>query len=88
MKTPHPYIPRALESTVLRLSTQYPVVKLIGSRGAGKTTLARHLFVDWAYVNLEDPQMRMLAQEDLNGFFSRFPERVIIEEIVCREGEH
>ena len=80
MKTPHPYIPRALESTVLRLSTQYPVVKLIGSRGAGKTTLARHLFADWAYVNLEDPQMRMLAQEDLNGFFSRFPERVIIDE--------
>ncbi len=80
MKGPHPYIPRALESTVLRLSTQYPVVKLIGPRGAGKTTLARHLFADWTYVNLEDPQMRMLAQEDLNGFFSRFPERVIIDE--------
>jgi len=80
MKRPCPYIPRALESTVLRLSTQYPVVKLIGSRGAGKTTLARHLFADWAYVNLEDPQMRIFAQEDLNGFFSQFPERVIIDE--------
>ena len=80
MKTPHPYILRALESTVLRLSTQYPVVTLVGPRQSGKTTLARHLFADWAYVNLEDPQMRMLAQEDLNGFFSRFPERVIIDE--------
>ena len=81
MSTPRLYIPRALESTVLRLSTQYPVVTLVGPRQSGKTTLARHLFADWAYVNLEDPQMRMLAQEDLNGFFSQFSERVIIDEV-------
>ena len=80
MSTPRLYIPRALESTVLRLSTQYPVVTLVGPRQSGKTTLARHLFADWAYVNLEDPQMRMLAQEDLNGFFSQFSERVVIDE--------
>jgi predicted AAA+ superfamily ATPase len=74
------YIPRALEPTIMRLINQYPVITLVGPRQSGKTTLARHLFSDWEYVNLEDPQTRIFATEDINGFFARYPDRLIIDE--------
>jgi predicted AAA+ superfamily ATPase len=75
------YIPRALESTMRRLVEQYPVITLFGPRQSGKTTLAKHLFSDWSYVNLEDFQTRMFAQEDINGFFARYSDCVIIDEV-------
>lgn len=73
-------IERTLEKALLKRSTEYPVVTLTGPRQSGKTTLVKKLFQTHTYVNLEDPETRLLAQRDPKGFFSRYPAPVIIDE--------
>jgi uncharacterized protein len=75
------YIPRQIETTLLELAGQFPVVTVLGPRQSGKTTLVRKLFPDYAYVNLELPEDRLLAQMDPHSFFKRYAEPVILDEI-------
>lgn len=74
-------IPRKLEKKLITLAGQYPVVTLSGPRQSGKTTLAKMVFPSYSYANLEDPDTRLLAQNDINGFFQRFAPPVIVDEI-------
>ena len=60
---------------------EYPVVTILGARQAGKTTLARTLLKDWAYSNLEAPEVRRFAEQDPRAFLSQFSGRVILDEI-------
>ena len=53
----------------------------MGPRQAGKTTLVKELFPDYTYVNLEDRVTRELAENDYEGFFYKFPEPMIIDEV-------
>ena len=74
-------IERAI-SEKIRISTmQVPVVTVLGPRQAGKTTLVKSLFPEYAYVNLEDRATRELAENDYIGFFSKYPEPMIIDEV-------
>ena len=73
--------PRALSQTVSKLSTQYPVLTIMGPRQSGKTTLVRTVFPKKAYVNLELPDIRLAAQSDPRYFLSQFPDGVILDEI-------
>ena len=57
-----------------------PVVSLTGPRQSGKSTLVRHVFADYAYVNLEDPANRARALADPTGFVEDLPERTIVDE--------
>lgn len=57
-------IPRALGEKIVSLAGMFPVVSLSGPRQSGKTTLARAMFSDYAYVNLENPDDRLAAEED------------------------
>ena len=75
------YIQRKLEPQILLLAKEYPVITLVGPRQSGKTTLARHLFPDYSYINLEDPQTRTFATEDINGFFKSYGSHLILDEI-------
>jgi hypothetical protein len=75
------YIPRQIETTLLEASRQFPVATLLGPRQSGKTTLARKLFPDYGYVNLESPEDRLLAQDDPRSFFKRYGEPLVIDEI-------
>ena len=69
-------------SEKIRISTmQVPVVTVLGPRHAGKTTLVRDLFPKYTYVNLEDRVTRELAENDYIGFFSKYSEPMIIDEI-------
>jgi len=77
----HNYIQRAISSEVSLSAAEYPAVTLIGPRQSGKTTLVRHLFPDHAYVNLEDPQLRNLAEQDPKALLSRFAPPVIFDEV-------
>ena len=73
-------IDRHLSSCIKEAATQYPIVAVTGPRQSGKTTLCRELFPDYAYVNLEKPDVRAFAMEDPNGFLAQFKKTVIFDE--------
>ena len=74
-------IKRHIESEFRQLLGEYPIVTLLGPRQAGKTTLARQVLPDYAYVNLEQPEAREFAQEDPKAFLAQFMGKVIFDEI-------
>ena len=74
-------IERILADKMRKSVTQVPVVTLLGPRQAGKTTLVKELFPDYTYVNLEDKATRELAENDYIGFFKKFSEPMIIDEV-------
>jgi len=75
------YIPRKIEATVLSLAESFPVVTILGPRQSGKTTLVWKMFPNHAYVNLEQPDVRQLAELDPRAFLKRFAFPVIMDEI-------
>lgn len=74
-------ITRHITDELTQTANEFPVVTITGPRQAGKTTLARMNFPNYAYANLEAPEIRALATQDPNAFFSQFPAPVIIDEI-------
>lgn len=72
---------RAIEQELRQCADEYPVVTIVGPRQSGKTTLARMVFENYTYVNLEQPEMRRLALDDPRSFFHRFPAPLIIDEV-------
>lgn len=73
-------IPRDITETAKKLASWFPVVSVTGPRQSGKSTLVRHAFEGYNYVNLEDPNLRALANEDPVGFIRNRPEHLIIDE--------
>ncbi|HCZ15343.1 MAG TPA: ATP-binding protein [Accumulibacter sp.] len=73
-------LPRVLADTLHRLAQSFPVVTITGPRHSGKTTLARAVFADRAYVSLEDPIERAFAFEDPRGFLARFEQGAVFDE--------
>ncbi|MFY7929688.1 MAG: AAA family ATPase [Oligoflexus sp.] len=59
----------------------FRVVSILGPRQSGKTTLAKRLFKNYAYVSLEDPELRRLAMSDPRTFLSRFPAPAIFDKV-------
>lgn len=74
-------IRRTLERQVTDAATRYPVLTITGPRQSGKTTLTRMAFPAHAYVSLETPSEREFAAEDPLGFFARFDEGAVFDEI-------
>ena len=74
-------IQRAIADRVRELAKTFPVVTIEGPRQSGKTTLARMVFPDYAYANLEDTSTRALAEQDPRGFLEKYPAPAIIDEI-------
>ncbi len=75
-----PLLKRHLAATLLRLARGFPVMALTGPRQSGKTTLARQLFGELAYVSLDDPLERAFAQDDPRGFLARFQAGAVFDE--------
>lgn len=73
-------IKRQSEALARALARGFPIVAFVGPRQSGKTTLARGLFGDRAYVSLEDPEDREHALKDPRGFLARFPQGGVIDE--------
>lgn len=74
-------IERAVTPHLLEQAGHFPVVTLLGPRQSGKTTLARHVFPDYCYANLERGDLRELAERDPTAFFRAFPPPVVIDEV-------
>lgn len=75
------YIPRRISSKILDQASYYQVIVITGPRQTGKTTLARHLFDDYAYYNLEDPLQREVIDTNPRDFILKGPQKLIIDEI-------
>lgn len=73
-------IPRKLSPVLLQAAEELPVVTLLGPRQSGKTTLVRALFRDYTYLNLENPQTRVLCAEDPKSLLRDGTEKIIIDE--------
>lgn len=67
-------ITRVAESTIRSLMRGFPVITITGPRQSGKTTLAKTIFSDKPYASLEDPDVRLTAQDDPRAFLERFPD--------------
>ena len=74
-------IPRLLKHELIEQLKEYPVVTILGPRQAGKTTLVRSCLPDYEYVNLENPEMRALAEEDPKALLNQSTRPVIFDEI-------
>jgi len=65
---------------IRQLAAQFPVVSVTGPRQSGKTTLVKQLFPHFAYANLEDIELRQLAEQDPKYFLQQFPGGLIVDE--------
>ena len=74
------YIRRGIVTHLRELQRYFPVLSITGPRQAGKTTLLKHLYPDYQYLSLEDPDLRQRAQEDPRGFLRKYNRRVIFDE--------
>jgi predicted AAA+ superfamily ATPase len=76
------YHKRTLENRWLEISKQFPVLLLTGPRQVGKTTFLKHIAEkSRTYVSFDDPDARLLANEDPAMFFRRYRPPVLIDEI-------
>ena len=73
-------IPRQSEQLARTLAREFKVVAITGPRQTGKTTLARAVFGDRPYVNLEEPDQRLFAEEDPRRFLELYPDGAVIDE--------
>lgn len=74
-------IKREMAAKARELWCKYPVLTLTGPRQSGKTTLARSVFPDAEYVNLEDPEVHALALSDMREFLRRHPAPAVFDEV-------
>jgi len=73
-------INRLVSDSIRKDLDYYPIVALTGPRQSGKTTLLKHLFPDFSYVSLENPDQRKFVLDDPGKFLLRFSSKVIIDE--------
>ncbi|MDR1226679.1 MAG: ATP-binding protein [Prevotellaceae bacterium] len=74
-------IRREIANKLLEMATKYPILTLTGPRQSGKSTLLKKVFPEYEYVSLEDPDMRMFAQEDPRQFLANYPNKAFIDEV-------
>lgn len=74
-------IDRQILEELQNVLKEYPVVTILGPRQAGKTTLAKSFLTHYSYTNLEEPDVRLLAQNDPRSFLNSLRLPVIIDEI-------
>lgn len=74
-------IPRTISESILNAFKFYPVLAITGARQVGKTTLCKHLFPQFRYVNLEDLSTREMIADDMKKFVNGVQDGVVIEEI-------
>ena len=75
------FIDRKITQAIENAAASFPVITITGPRQSGKTTLARHMFPEYPYFSLENPDVRNLAMEDPVGFLNNTTEGIILDEV-------
>ncbi|MEW5813911.1 MAG: ATP-binding protein [Spirochaetota bacterium] len=76
------YLPRILESTVMKYLNLFPVVGITGPRQSGKSTMLKHIFgSEYKYITFDDPLTIQFFEDDPKGFLAKYSNRVIFDEI-------
>jgi predicted AAA+ superfamily ATPase len=73
-------INRHLSEILINIIKKMPVVTLTGPRQSGKTTLVKHCFSDFTYLNLEETDKKEIALTDPRLFFEIYKGNLIIDE--------
>jgi len=68
--------PRTISKLIHKVIKTFPAIVLTGPRQSGKTTLLKHEFPNYQYASLEDPDVRIRAKDDPNGFLNQFEKQV------------
>jgi predicted AAA+ superfamily ATPase len=76
----HVWIPRTVESRLLRSARTRPVLVLTGARQTGKTSTLLRLFPKHEFVSLDLPSEAEQAEKEPEHFLRRHPPPVIIDE--------
>ena len=71
---------RHCEKPLKELLNCFPAVILTGVRQCGKTQLAKKLFPDWKYFDLENSKDRDFVTRDFDFFFQEYPQHIILDE--------
>ncbi|CAN5315754.1 ATP-binding protein [soil metagenome] len=74
-------IERNIEKHLIDLSGEFRSLVVLGPRQSGKSTLVKKVFQNKPYVSLENPDERLLAENDPRAFLSRFPKGAILDEV-------
>lgn len=74
-------ITRKLAQIIQDTFKKFPILGIMGPRQSGKTTLAKALFPNFNYINLENPDDRATALTDPRGFLSLHKPPIIFDEI-------
>ena len=74
-------IEREIMPRLRRLFEQFPFVTVTGPRQAGKTTLCRAAFDDFAYISLDAVDAREQAETDPRGLLAELGTPAVIDEI-------
>ena len=74
-------ISRKQSDYILKMAKSYPVVTITGPRQSGKTTLARALFPQHEYCNLEAEDILAIARSDPRAFLNQGEKDMVIDEV-------
>jgi len=74
-------IKRELSKKIKKQKSKFPVIAITGPRQSGKTTLAKTVFPEYEYYNLENLNTKKIVENDPVGFIDSLKRKVIIDEI-------
>ncbi|MEX2438008.1 MAG: ATP-binding protein, partial [Candidatus Babeliales bacterium] len=66
------YIKRDISQAILKGATQAPVIAIVGPRQSGKSTLAKHLFPNHLFLDMQDAELFEFAKDDPKGFLKTY----------------
>lgn len=75
------FIPRTITQSLIDQQGKFPILGITGPRQSGKTTLLKHLFNNYKYISLENPDIRSFALDDPKGFLKKYGTNVILDEV-------
>ena len=79
--TDHPIVQRKVEAALRRALDTFRVVVLQGPRQSGKTTLARRIGGNGAFLSLDEPNLLPLVLDDPTGFVTDRARPTVIDEV-------